>query len=100
MKTALFRMRLIALIEGLSYLFLLFIAMPLKYFADLPKVVTVAGGMHGLFFVLYLIAVVNVTFANRWKTGRVLFALIVSFIPFGNFILDSRLRKESQENNE
>ncbi|MET3292008.1 UNVERIFIED_CONTAM: integral membrane protein [Brevibacillus sp. OAP136] len=94
MKTALSRMRLIALIEGLSYLFLLFIAMPLKYFAGFPQVVTVAGGLHGLFFVLYLIALINVTIADGWKFGRVLFTFVIAFVPFGNFILDSRLRKE------
>ncbi|MGE5705064.1 MAG: DUF3817 domain-containing protein [Clostridia bacterium] len=88
-------MRLIALVEGLSYLFLLIIAMPLKYFAGLPKVVTVAGMLHGVLFVLYLLAVANVTFAKRWSIGKVLFALVVSIIPFGNFALDKRLVKEA-----
>lgn len=95
MKTALSRMRLIALIEGLSYLFLLLIAMPLKYFADMPQVVSVGGGLHGLFFVLYLMALINVTIENRWKIGRVLFAFFVAFVPFGNFWLDSRLRDKA-----
>lgn len=89
------RLRAIGLIEGISFLLLLCIAMPLKYFADIPQVVTVVGGIHGLLFVLYLLAVAHVTYALRWSFLRVAGALIASVIPFGNFVLDIQLRKEA-----
>lgn len=93
-KTALGRFRLIALIEGISYLFLLLIAMPLKYFADTPLAVTIAGMTHGVLFCLYIVALIHVTLVNKWSWLRVLTALIVSIIPFANFVFDRRLRDE------
>ncbi len=93
LKTALGRLRLIGAFEGISFLVLLGIAMPLKYFADFPEAVKVVGSLHGLFFVLYLLAVVNATIAHRWKFLRVLGAVIASFLPFGPFVFDARVRR-------
>lgn len=90
------RLRIVAFIEGMSYLVLLAIAMPLKYFLDMPQAVKIVGSLHGLLFVLYVLAVIHVTFAHRWTVLKVLFALLAAFIPFGNFVLDSRLLKNSR----
>ncbi|MVP00251.1 DUF3817 domain-containing protein [Paenibacillus lutrae] len=95
LKTPIGRLRVVGFIEGISYLLLLFIAMPLKYFADMPAPVTIVGGMHGFLFVLFLAAVAHVTFVHRWSIMKVLWAVIASFLPFGTFILDSQLKKES-----
>jgi integral membrane protein len=94
LKTPIGRLRAIAHLEGVSYLLLLGIAMPLKYFANLPEAVRIVGSLHGLLFVLYLIAVAHVTIALRWSLSRVLGALAASVIPFGNFVLDARLRRD------
>jgi integral membrane protein len=94
LRTPLGRLRVIGLTEGISYLVLLLIAMPLKYYAGLPAAVTIVGALHGLFFVLYLLAVAHVTYVRRWSFGRVLGALVASLVPFGNFVLDMRLRRE------
>ncbi|MBO8165457.1 MAG: DUF3817 domain-containing protein [Brevibacillus sp.] len=94
MKTPLGRLRTIGYIEGISFLLLLGIAMPLKYYAGLPEAVTILGWLHGIFFVLYLIAVAHVTLMHRWPVLRVLGAVIASIVPFGPFILDARLRTE------
>jgi integral membrane protein len=48
------RFRLVATLEGISFLVLLFVAMPLKYFAGMPKAVSVVGMAHGLLFVAYM----------------------------------------------
>ncbi|EAR65926.1 YdzA [Bacillus sp. NRRL B-14911] len=80
-------------LEGGSLLVLLFIAMPLKYFAGFPEAVTVVGSLHGFLFVTYLFIIAYVTFKVRWSFIWVASALAVAFIPFGNFVLDSRLRK-------
>jgi integral membrane protein len=93
LSSAIGRFRLMGFIEGLSLLILLFIAMPLKYFAGLPEVVTVVGSFHGVFFIMYLVTIVYVTFKIRWSFIWVTSAIAVAFIPFGNLFLDAKLRK-------
>src|SRR5690349_20635048 len=59
-NTSLGRFRAIALLEGLSFVLLLFIAMPLKYLAGMPLGVKMVGWAHGMLFVLYLLFFVEV----------------------------------------
>lgn len=94
MNTPLGRFRVIGILEGISYLVLLGIAMPLKYFLDVPAAVKIVGALHGLLFVLYILALAHVTLKNRWSIIRVIGAFIASLLPFGNFVLDARLKKE------
>lgn len=94
LNTPLGRFRVVSLIEGLSFLVLLGIAMPLKYFADIPTGVTLVGWIHGVLFVLYIAAVVHVTLTDGWSLKRVTGALIASLLPFGPFVFDARLRRE------
>lgn len=86
--------RAIAFMEGISYLVLLFIAMPLKYAADLPIYVTIVGAAHGGLFTAYIIALAAVWFTRRWSLWRVIGAFILSFIPFATFWLEKKLRTE------
>ncbi|HEY9560272.1 MAG TPA: DUF3817 domain-containing protein [Anseongella sp.] len=95
LKTSLGRFRLIAFTEGLSYLFLLFVAMPLKYLADMPLVVKYAGWVHGLLFVLFMLALLEVTIKRKWTFFKCLRGFIASLIPFGTFIFDRELKKET-----
>lgn len=96
LRTPIGRLRVIAFIEGLSYLLLLGIAMPLKYFAGLPAAVKIAGWIHGLLFVLYLLAVAEVSVRHRWSLARIFTALVAAFVPFGTFWLDRQLRRDSE----
>lgn len=84
----------IAFLEGISYLVLLLIAMPLKYFADLPEYVMIAGMAHGVLFTMYVIALLVVWITRRWSFLKVLGAFILSIIPFATFWLEVKLRKE------
>lgn len=95
LRTPIGRLRVIAFIEGISFLLLLFVAMPLKYFADLPEAVKTVGWIHGLLFVLYLISVGEVTVKHRWSLAQVLVAFVASLVPFGTFALDARLRRDT-----
>lgn len=79
--------------EGFSYLALLFVAMPLKYLAGLPAGVRVAGSIHGILFVAYLIAVVLTGRRMRWSYRLWIEAVAASVIPFGPFLLDRKLRR-------
>ncbi|AKJ07640.1 integral membrane protein [Archangium gephyra] len=94
--TPLSRFRAIALLEGLSFVLLLFIAMPLKYLAGIPLGVKMVGWAHGMLFVLYLLLLVEVAVVHRWPLVRILGAFIASLLPFGTFVLDARLRREEQ----
>lgn len=87
------KFRFMGLIEGMSLLVLLFIAMPLKYFAGFPQAVTFVGSLHGLFFIIYLITITYVTFKVRWSFLWIFSAIAVAFIPFGNLVLDAKLKQ-------
>jgi integral membrane protein len=85
---------MIALAEGISFLTLLFIAMPMKYFMGMPEVVRVMGSIHGGLFVLYVGLLAMLHFRQRWSFSFSLYALLASVIPFGTFMLDKQLRKK------
>ena len=90
------RMRLISLVEGVSFLVLLGVAMPLKYVAGVPEVVTVVGAAHGVLFVLYALAAATLTLALRWSPLWFVGAMAASVVPFGTFYLDARLKRFEQ----
>lgn len=96
LKTPLERFRAVALLEGLSFVLLLFIAMPLKYLAGMPLMVRWVGMAHGVLFVMYLPALLEVAVAQRWSLLRAVAAFGASLVPFGTFVLDARLRREEQ----
>lgn len=84
----------IAVLEGISYLLLLGIAMPLKYIAGIPEPVTYLGWVHGILFMLYCILLLVVWVKLRWSFGKVVLAFFASLLPFTTFILDRKLKKE------
>ena len=86
-------LRIMGTLDGLSLITLLFISMPLKYLADLPLFVTVNGSLHGGIFVLYVIAIILVQLRIQWNVSWSLLSVLVAFIPFGNFVLDRKLKK-------
>jgi integral membrane protein len=88
------RLRIIGFVEGVSYLLLLFVAMPLKYLAGLPMAVRVVGMAHGILFLLFFAAVVHVAMSRRWPVRRTLWAFASAVIPFGTFVLDAQLKRE------
>lgn len=86
--------RMIALAEGISFLTLLFIAMPMKYFMGMPEVVRVVGSIHGGLFLLYVGLLTAIHFRQRWPIMFSLYAFVASIIPFGTFVLDKHLREK------
>ena len=92
--SALGRFRLVALAEGFSYLFLLLIAMPLKYFASYPAVVKYGGWVHGVLFVAYCFLLLQVWIQYKWTLGKTVLAFVASLLPFGTFVLDRQLKKQ------
>lgn len=90
MKSSLSVLRLLALLEGISYLLLLFIAMPLKYYWDSPQPVKIIGMAHGVLFVMFCINLLIVHLKLKWKMGITIGAFISSLIPFGTFYADKK----------
>ena len=84
----------IAVLEGISYILLLCIAMPLKYFANFPDAVKYVGWAHGVLFMLYCFYLVKVWIGYKWSFGKTTIAFIASLLPFGTFVLDNKLKKE------
>lgn len=92
------RLRLIALLEGISLLLLVFVAVPLKYGSGSPAMAKVMGPVHGALFLLFVFNTLSTGVEQRWRfketTWKVLLACI---IPFGTFYIDrSILRKIDQ----
>lgn len=88
--------RKIAFTEGISFLVLLFIAMPLKYFADMPKAVSIVGMLHGILFVAFIILAFEVKGSYKKSFGWFTKSFIASLVPFGTFIMDKQWRVEEQ----
>jgi integral membrane protein len=93
-NTAIGRLRLAGFMEGISCIALFGVAMPLKYWGEIPTAVKYPGWIHGLLFMLYLVALFHVTIQKKWSFKKVSIAFIASLIPCGTFFLDSRLREE------
>jgi integral membrane protein len=96
LNTPIGRLRAIGLIEGTSFLVLLGVAMPLKYFAGIPMAVKVVGWAHGVLFILFCWALAQAFFAARWSVGRAAVVFIAALLPFGTFVIDGRLKREDE----
>lgn len=94
--TALSLYRKTAIAEGISYLLLLFIAMPLKYLFDYPLLVKYVGWAHGVLFIAY-VALLLVCYATyKWAFRRVVYFFIASLLPFLPFVVEKQLGKEER----
>lgn len=93
LKTQLGKFRLLALVEGVSLLLILFVTMPLKYAFQIPAPNKVMGMIHGILFMLYLVVVIYMTIKYSWKMRKMILALVASIIPFGTFWADKKLFK-------
>lgn len=99
MKKAYDRFRRIAQWEGYSYIALLGIAMPLKYFAGLPLAVTTVGSIHGFLFVAMGILALDVKQEAKHPFSWLITAFLASIVPFGTFYWDKKWEKEVEDRN-
>lgn len=89
-------LRLVGILEGISFLFLLGIAMPLKYMYDMPIVVTYAGMAHGFLFLAFLVVLFSVCHQKNWSILWFVVGLISAILPFGTFVFDWKIKKLDQ----
>lgn len=86
--------RLTAILEGISYLLLFGVGMPLKYMADMPTPNIYIGYAHGFLFMAYAILAVVVCVEKKWSLSRFTILFIASLVPFGTFWADKKYLKE------
>ncbi|MEH6305112.1 DUF3817 domain-containing protein [Olivibacter sp. CPCC 100613] len=94
-KSTVRRFRKIALLEGISFILLVFIAMPLKYWADFPLAVKYVGWVHGVLFIAYVFSLIQCWTEYSWKFGRVILFFFASLLPFAPFVVEKRLKTEA-----
>ena len=88
-----FIFRLIALLEGLSFIFLVFLGMPLKYLYGNEMLVKILGMPHGILFILYVLTGFLLKNKLELNIKELLIVLIASVIPFGTFYIDYKFLK-------
>ncbi len=93
LKTAMGRLRIVAFLEGCSFL-LLGVTMILKYKFAMPQPNYVVGLAHGILFVLYVGLVFQVSFLQKWNLVKMFLAFLASLVPFGTFYADKVLFRE------
>ncbi len=91
LHTTLGRLRIVAFLEGISFLLLLGLAMPLKYYFAMPGPNKVIGMAHGLLFVLYLGLVALAKIELKWSLTKTFWAIVASIVPFGTFWAEAKL---------
>jgi integral membrane protein len=90
------RLRILGFIEGISFLLLIGVAMPLKYLADMPLAVRVVGMAHGVLWVLYVGTAIWIASSLSWGLSRTLRVLLASVLPAGPFFIDGWLRQQQR----
>ena len=85
--------RLVAFLEGLSYILLLLVAVPIKYISGDASFVKMLGMPHGILFVLYIALAFVLKFDNQWVKNNIFAVLMASVIPFGTFVVDFKFKQ-------
>ncbi|WP_297334030.1 DUF3817 domain-containing protein [Flavobacterium sp.] len=85
--------KIIATLEGVSLLALLFIAMPLKYILEIPEAVRIVGMAHGLLFIGYILLAIMLKVEQDWPWKKFLIICAASVVPFGTFYIENKYFK-------
>ena len=94
LSTSLSRLRLLGYLEGISFLLLLGVGMPLKYMYGMPAPNMVIGMTHGIIFMAYCACVFIVRSEQKWNFPKTFWAILAAFLPFGTFVADVKLFRE------
>lgn len=90
-------LRLISFLEGISFIVLLFIAMPLKYMFDKPFLVPYAGITHGILFIIFVVVLLVVCQLQKWSLKVFVFGLVASVLPFAPFFFERYIQRLQQQ---
>ena len=90
-------LRILGNVEGVSYLLLLGVAMPLKYLVDMPLAVRIVGMGHGVLFIAYCILLALCMRRFKWSLGFGVKLFVATLIPFGTFLTDRKLKNMASD---
>jgi integral membrane protein len=88
-----YMLRITGILDGISLVALLGVAMPLKYIWGIDKAVAIVGSIHGGIFIAYALAILYAAIRVKWSLLWPAAALAAAFIPLGNFVLEWQLKK-------
>ena len=90
------RYRVMAYVVGVLLLVLVLVAMPLKYFADMPGPVAVVGTAHGFLYAVYLLAAFDLALRARWTAKGTVLVLLAGTIPFLSFVAERIVTRKTR----
>lgn len=82
--------KITSFLEGVSYILLLFVGVPLKYFGDNPVLVKSLGMPHGMLFLAYIVMALLIREKMNWNIKSTLGVLVASILPFGTFYINKK----------
>ena len=82
--------KITSFLEGVSYILLLFIGVPMKYFADNPAIVKSLGMPHGMLFMAYIVMALLIRGKMNWGFKTTMIVLVASILPFGTFYINQK----------
>lgn len=85
--------RIAAILEGISYLLIFGLTMPLKYWAEMPQPNKWVGYAHGFLFIAYVILAIVFWMEKKWSIKRLIVLIVASLLPFGTFYIDKKYLK-------
>jgi integral membrane protein len=94
LTTVIGRLRIVGFLEGMSFLLLLGVAMPLKYLFGLPQMVRIVGMAHGILFIAFIFLSVLTTVYCKWSIRKMLLLWVASIVPFGTFYADYKILRD------
>lgn len=93
MNSDISRLRLISILEGISYLLLLTVAMPLKYVFGFAIAVRIVGMAHGFLCLVLILSIIKAQISYKWNPRVSLMVFLASLVPLGAFWMDTKLKK-------
>src|SRR5437773_11095008 len=91
------RLRFLGLLEGCTLLVLVVIAVPLRHLAGFPIATRIMGPIHGLVFILYLVALIDCISGGAWTPREMARGAIACLIPFGTFLNDGLIKRKIEQ---
>jgi integral membrane protein len=85
--------RIVAILEGISYLALFVISMPLKYLAGMGEPNKFIGYAHGGLFLLYIVIAMMFAMERKWNSRKMIWLIVAALLPFGTFYLEEKVLK-------
>lgn len=82
--------------EGYSYLFLLLIAVPMKYMMGIPEAVRYTGMIHGILFIAFMFLILKLWMDKAFTFKQAVYAFLLSLVPFGTFYLHKLIKLQDQ----